>query len=117
MNDNNQHFNLEQLNSFSFDDDEFKKELIEIFLGQIPVFISKMKEFLKADDFANLAREAHTAKSSVLIFGMTETGTSLKEIQSQSEKASAENLSTLIDKVAKEMNFVSVQLQVILDDL
>lgn len=117
MDRKNQHINIEQLESVSFGDDEFKKELIEIFLEQIPEFISNMKRFYEAEDYADLAKEAHTAKSSALIFGMTETGHSLKEIQLHAEEKNTKPLLSLIEKIEQEMNDAASQLKVILQDL
>lgn len=112
-----QQINIEQLDSVSFGDDEFKKELIEIFLGQIPDFIFNMKKFFAENDVVNLAKEAHTAKSSALIFGMTSTGTSLKDIQLQTEEKNLEQISALLKKVELELNDAGKQLQVILNEL
>ena len=40
-----QQINIEELESVSFGDKDFKKELIEIFLDQIPTFIKNMNQF------------------------------------------------------------------------
>ena len=117
MTNNFQQINIEQLDSVSFGDNDFKKELIEIFLEQIPEFISNMKKFFAEGDLKNLAKEAHTAKSSVLIFDMTNTGKSLKEIQLLSENNTTSSLSSLIESVELELNDAANQLQVILSEL
>ncbi len=117
MGNNFQQIKIEQLDYISFGDNEFKKELIEIFLDQIPEFISNMKKFFYEGDLTNLAKEAHTAKSSVLIFGMNNTGKSLKEIQLQSENNTIEQLSSLIESVELELNDAAKQLQIILSEL
>ena len=95
MINNTQQTNIKQLDSISPGDDEFKKELIGIFQEQIPEFISNMNRFYAEGDLNNLAKVAHTAKSSVLIFGMTRTGNSLKKIQLQSESKKAHQLKSL----------------------
>jgi len=112
-----QQINIEQLDSVSFGDNEFKKELIEIFLEQIPVFISNMNKFFAEGDLKNLAKEAHTAKSSALIFDMKNTGKSLKEIQLLSEDETIKPLSNLIKNVENELNDAAKQLHVILSEL
>jgi len=117
MGNNFQQISIEQLDSVSFGDHEFKKELIEIFLEQIPDFIFNMKKFYAENNLENLAREAHTAKSSALIFGMTSTGDSLKEIQLQAEDKISEQLSALLNKVELELKDAENQLQNILADL
>ena len=117
MTNNFQQINIEQLDSISFGDNDFKKELIEIFLEQIPEFISNMKKYFDEGDLKNLAKEAHTAKSSVLIFDMTNAGESLKEIQLLSENNTIAPLSSLIESVELELNDAANQLQVILSKL
>jgi len=117
MTNNFQQINIEQLDSVSFGDDEFKKELIEIFLGQIPEFISNMNKYFAEGDLKNLAKEAHTAKSSALIFDMKNTGESLKKIQLLSEDGTVEPLSLLIKNASSELNEAAKQLQVILSEL
>ena len=117
MVNNFQQIKIEQLNSISVGDNEFKKELIEIFISQIPEFISNMKKFYGTGDLINLEKEAHTAKSSVLIFGMTNTGKLLEDIQLQSENNTTEQLSSIIERVELELNDAVRQLHVILDEL
>ena len=97
-------FDLSELDRFSFGDVSFKKELISIFMNQIPVFISNMNQFLEKQELENLAREAHTTKSSVLIFGMQNTGIMLKEIQKLAESGNTDAIPGLIEKVTADMN-------------
>lgn len=117
MNSSFQQINIEQLESVSFGDKDFKKELIEIFLEQIPTFISNMNKYYAEGDLVLLAKEAHTAKSSVLIFGMENTGNSLQEIQYQGEKKIKEQLSSLISSVVNEMEIAEQELKQILSTL
>jgi HPt (histidine-containing phosphotransfer) domain-containing protein len=117
MNNNYQQISLEQLESVSFGDKEFKKELIDIFLEQIPEFISNMKKFYAEGEIILLAKEAHTAKSSALIFGMSDTGNNLKEIQIQGEANKVEQLQSLIESVESDLNLAEKELQDILGTL
>jgi HPt (histidine-containing phosphotransfer) domain-containing protein len=118
MNNNNyQQISLEQLESVSFGDKDFKKELMDIFLEQIPEFISNMKKFYAEGEIILLAKEAHKAKSSVLIFGMSDTGNNLKEIQLLGETNKAEQLQNLIESVESDLNIAEKELQDILGKL
>jgi HPt (histidine-containing phosphotransfer) domain-containing protein len=116
MENNFQQIRTEQLESISSGDKSFEKELIEIFLEQIPSFILNIKSFFEKNDLINLAKEAHTAKSSALIFGLTNTGNSLKEIQLQAEEKKVEKLAALIESVEIELKDAEKQLQKILGD-
>lgn len=90
------YIHTKHIESIASGDNEFMKELVDIFLAQIPEFISKMQSSLDAQDWQILAREAHTAKSSVLTFGMDDTGSLLKKIQL---KAQADELVEIPDMV------------------
>ncbi len=107
--------NLTYLDEIAAGDENFKKDLIKIFLQQLPVFISNMKKFYDVNDLSGLAKEAHTAKSSVLIFGMEETGAGLKKIQLLAEEKDTESISALLNKVLTEMENVRNPLQKIME--
>ena len=98
-------------------DNEFMTELIDIFLAQIPEFISKMNSSLKEQDWKELAREAHTAKSSVLTFGMDETGTLLKSIQLKAEANDLAELPTMIKEATQQLEAVTPELHEFKDSL
>jgi len=110
MSNDLQALNLEYLDDIAAGDINFKKDLIKIFLQQVPEFISNMKKFNSENDLQNLAKEAHTAKSSVLIFGMEETGASLKKIQLLAEEKKEEEIPGLLEKVITDLEIITVPL-------
>jgi HPt (histidine-containing phosphotransfer) domain-containing protein len=99
-----QTMDLQEINKLTGGDESFKKDLIEIFLKQIDEFIIKMNSYLNDNKMENLAREAHTAKSSVLIFGMVDTGLLLKEIQHLAESNDTATIPSLIKKVEIDLS-------------
>lgn len=103
MNQQFQFVNLNYLEEISGGDIAFKKELIGIFMNQIPGFISNLSSYLINHDYESLAKEAHTAKSSVLIFMMTETGIVLKQIQRLAEEKNPDEIAYLINKVESDL--------------
>lgn len=105
MNESKQNFDFTQLDDIAGGDENFKKELIDIFKGQIPDFIVNMNKYLLHNEMENLAREAHTAKSSVLIFGMKNTGSLLKQIQSLAENDGASSIPLLLEEVETDLTF------------
>lgn len=108
---NNKPYDLAELDRFSFGDEEFKKELINIFSEQLPEFIANLNRYFEKEEWENLAREAHTAKSSVLIFGMHDTGKMLKEIQTLAEVKAATELPQLLQDVISDMKEVLAHLK------
>ncbi|PIF02304.1 MAG: hypothetical protein CR996_00570 [Draconibacterium sp.] len=109
--------NLTRVNQLSADNIQFKKDLISLFLRQIPDFLENMKRYNKTNEWENLAREAHTAKSSVLIFGMEETAQLLTRIQCFSEKKSVAEISGLIKSVEYQLDKANSFLTDILNKL
>jgi len=104
-------FDLSELDRFSFGDEEFKKELINIFIEQIPDFIANLNLYIEKQEWENFAREAHTAKSSVMIFGMHDTGKMLKELQILTEARKTTELPQLLNRVFSDLQQVLEYLQ------
>ena len=111
------HVNLEYLNDISGGDSNFKAELIGIFLKQIPDFIRNLHRFLIDDEIENLAKEAHTAKSSVLIFMMEKTGKNLKKIQLLEENNETDEILPIILEVQDELNSAAKELKAYVREL
>ncbi|MFZ5432095.1 MAG: Hpt domain-containing protein [Bacteroidota bacterium] len=72
---------LSYLKEIASGDDDFISEVIQTFIHQVPKFTGNMRKYLKSGEYLRLAKEAHTAKSSVIIFGMNGLAIKLKELQ------------------------------------
>ena len=103
MQEQNQLVDLSQIDQISAGDPSFRNEMIGIFTGQIPVFLENIRTFWKNKELENLAREVHTAKSSVLIFGMDNTGKNLKEIQLLAENKEIKKIPELVENVLNDL--------------
>ncbi|NOY95931.1 MAG: Hpt domain-containing protein [Chlorobi bacterium] len=77
---------LSYLKEVSSEDPEFMKEMIGIFKEQVPEFIANMEKFYQSGQYIELGKEAHKAKSSVIIVGMNDLGVKMKELQILTEK-------------------------------
>ena len=117
MTENFQYVNLDYLEEISGGDNNFKKELTEIFLKQVPEFISNMHRYLDEKKYDLLAKEAHTAKSSVLIFMMEETGATLKKIQLLAEEDDIEPIPDMLEQVEKALNGAEKELGSFVEEL
>lgn len=60
---------------------EIIREMVDIFLGQVPEFYSEMKILLDDKKYHDLGLLAHKAKSSVAIMGMNYLASKLKELE------------------------------------
>ncbi|MCK3685632.1 Hpt domain-containing protein [Maribellus sp. YY47] len=103
MNQHFQHINTSRIEELAAGDTEFYIEIIDIFLNQIPDFIDKMTTALEEKNWQLLAREAHTAKSSALTFGMEDTGVRLKQVQLLAEANELDTLPELVKKAISDL--------------
>lgn len=117
MSQNFEYVNLEYMEEISGGDSSFQKDLIQIFLSQIPEFVSNMHQFLSEKKYDLLAKEAHTAKSSVLIFMMEESGSKLKQIQLLAEENDIELIPELLSEVETKLEGAQEELSSYLETL
>jgi len=81
---------LSYLNEITGGEGSIVKEMVEMFLEQVDEFKLNMTNFLKDKKYIELGKEAHKAKSSVLIVGMEELGKNLKKLQLLTEQGTEE---------------------------
>jgi HPt (histidine-containing phosphotransfer) domain-containing protein len=104
MDNNSQTIDFESLNNIANNDEDFIKELIGIFLEQIPDFINNLNQLFTQNNMEKLGREAHTAKSSVMIFGMTKTGKLLNQIELWAEDNNTVDIGRTLKIVEKDLH-------------
>ncbi len=111
------HINLAYLSELSGNDLKFIREMVSIFLKQIPEFLFNIKNYLNNKNAQLVAKEAHTAKSSVMVFMMTKTATDLKQIQWFAETNALEQIPSLLAEVESELTLAIPELNHFLDDV
>ncbi|TAJ13635.1 Hpt domain-containing protein [Marinilabiliaceae bacterium JC017] len=74
MPNHNNYINLSYLESITEGDQELIKELISIFIEQMPEFVEGFDNGYSKKDWLKIAAIAHKAKSSVISMGMEELG-------------------------------------------
>ena len=73
--------NLDYLRTITEGDNNSIRELLLLFIEQVPEFIGNLKKYLAEERFIELGKEAHKAKSSVMIMGMDNLSHDLKTLQ------------------------------------
>jgi len=73
--------NLNYLRTITEGDISSMREIVILFMEQVPEFIHNLKKLLAEERYAELGNEAHKAKSSVMIMGMENLGHDLKSLQ------------------------------------
>ncbi len=95
--------NLSYLEGIAEGDKDIIKELIEIFIEQIPEFTDGFEESMLRNDWVKVAAIAHKAKSSVMSMGMEELGSvDLKNMELLAKQFRIIELSEKKDKNEKQ---------------
>jgi HPt (histidine-containing phosphotransfer) domain-containing protein len=103
---------LSYLKEITGGESEIVKEMVEMFLQQIDEFKENMTKHLNEKNYVDLGKEAHKAKSSVLIVGMEELGKSLKKLQLLTElKTEAETYPSYVNMFIEQCDAAVGELQ------
>lgn len=76
---------LTYLEAMSGDDIELMKEMMGLFISQIPELVNEMRTFYEKQDWISLGKVAHKAKSSVSIMGMDDLAKDMKDFETYSK--------------------------------
>lgn len=106
------HINLDYVNELADGSPEFIKEMIDIFLSQVPEFTYELNTLYHIKNYIELARTAHKAKSSVAIMGMYELSEDLKTLELLAKDGmSPEKYREIIDKFDSECKNACTELK------
>lgn len=94
------------------------REMVEMFFDQVGEFKANLRKYLEDENWTDLGKEAHKAKSSVLIVGMEELGKNLKKLQLLTEEEKEINTYPDFVKMFEEQcDAALIELQEELDSL
>lgn len=87
-------------------------EMVEMFLAQVEEFKENLTNHLNNKNYIELGKEAHKAKSSVLIVGMEELGKNLKKLQLLTEaNAEIETYPSYVAMFMEQIAAAEIELQ------
>lgn len=75
------HVNLDVLKEISEGSNDLMRDLIFLFISQIPVFSEQLDYYYKNEDFTSLGKLAHKIKSSVSMMGISELSSDMKKLE------------------------------------
>jgi len=75
------HVNLDVLKEISEGSNDLMRDLIFLFISQIPVFIEQLDYYNKNEDYISLGKLAHKIKSSVSMMGISELSSDMKKLE------------------------------------
>ncbi len=112
MEGEHKYINLSYLEGIAEGDKDIIKELIEIFIEQIPEFTDGFEESMLHEDWVKVAAIAHKAKSSVMSMGMEELGSiDLKNMELLAKQLRIIELTEEKDKNEKQNKEVAKLIQ------
>lgn len=96
---------LTYLKTIADGNDDIIRELVQIFIEQVPEFTEGLQDGFKAKDWVSIAAIAHKAKSSVISMGMTDLGEKdLKNLELTAKNRRIKELALLHDKSPAQTN-------------
>lgn len=103
MADEFQYTDLSYLDEISGGDQDFIKEIVDLFIKQMPESIKTMRDALANEDPVTIGETAHKAKPSAIYIGNKTLEENLRTLQElKNENSVKENTSELIEQVAQQ---------------
>lgn len=94
-------YNLDNLSSFGDKDNGLAREIITIFLEQLPAYITALTEGCSNKDWKAVAFTAHKLKSNIRLFNISRALDDILQIESDAKNLS--NLDQVNDKIVRVM--------------
>ena len=83
--ENYKFINPEHLDSVTGGDEKFKKELIDVFIQQLPTLLVGLEKALQQKDYKQLSAIAHKTKSSVALMGIESLRADMAELEQKAK--------------------------------
>lgn len=113
---NDKIIDLTYLDSICDDDIEFKKDMIETFLTNTPVYMAEMRSSLQHEDWNKIGDIAHSIKPSFTLMGMNNNKEALLKIETYGKtNKNTTNLPDLIRELEIIINQAIIELKKELD--
>lgn len=109
-------YDLSQLRALSRGDEDFVRNMVEIFLQHTPPALEEIQNALLEKDYINLAKVAHRIKPSIESMGISQLDGAAKDIELSAKNKEGVDHTGLSEKVRFLANTLSVVFQKLKDD-
>lgn len=75
------HVNPDALREISEGNSDLMRDLIALFIGQVPVFSEQLNHYYQSGEFTLLGKLAHKVKNSVAMMGIAELVSDMKKLE------------------------------------
>jgi len=112
------HVNLEFLKEISEGSSDLMRDLITLFITQVPTFSDQLDSYLNNEDYCTIAKLAHKIKNSVAMMGIDELTSDMKKLENLCKaKPTKEGVKVLIEQFKKISTEATDELKLILESL
>lgn len=112
------HVNLSFLKEISEGSNDLMRDLINMFINQVPTFCEQMDAYLKNEDYCTLAKLAHKIKNSVAMMGIEELTIDMKKLETLcNTKPNFKEIETMVNRFKSISAEASDELRIILETL
>lgn len=116
--ENFKHINPEYLKEISDGGTDLVRDLINMFISQVPMFSEQLDNFYKNGDYISLGKLAHKIKSSVAMMGISELTADMKVLENIAKKGeNVDNYPVYISKFKSISGEAIIELNNILINL
>ena len=98
-------YSLENLNEIYHSDYDFVDQIVQIFVENIPKYISDLSEACKKNDWTSVSFTAHKLKSNIKLFNISSALNDIIEIELNAKAMT--NLETLPEKIENVSGILS----------
>lgn len=110
--------NLSFLKEISEGSNDLMRDLISMFINQVPTFSEQMDAYLKNEDYCTLAKLAHKIKNSVAMMGIEELTNDMKKLETLcNTKPNFKEIETMVNRFKSISAEASDELRIILETL
>lgn len=112
------HVNLNFLREISEGSNDLMRDLISMFINQVPTFSEQMDVYLKNEDYSTLAKLAHKIKNSVAMMGIEELTNDMKKLETLcNTKPNFKEIESVVNRFKSISAEASDELRMILETL
>ena len=104
-------YNLSTLKAIGEGSEEFILKMVSAFIRNTPETILEIKDCLKKNEFADLAKHAHKIKPSIDLMEIDALKSVIREVESKAKKSDSDGLERLIQYLENKVLEVIVEVK------
>jgi signal transduction histidine kinase/DNA-binding response OmpR family regulator/HPt (histidine-containing phosphotransfer) domain-containing protein len=108
--------NIESLKEYSGDDEEFEKQLIEIFIKEVPDYLQSLESEIHKENLSEIKKAAHKLKSPLGIFGLNILIKKFDKIEKLTEQCDKISISYFFQSCSNNLEKILLEMRNLLNN-